>query len=378
MIPTASQPLTPAFSSVGIDQSSGQNASLLPPTLDISTSPTLPAGHHPATPRFLLSLLATAVYLSIPSVASQALSAIVRTIGPYTVVRYLDFAIGHGIGPRGDPRITSTGAEEEPRGAAGLEDVAELIKEDDISYDSVDISADPPPARELGSDIAAASSSPAKGQTAKHTHNHSTQDLDAESDSETEGDKSHEKLNTQPAQPCYYYGAVSDKVGEAAACWLTRWGVDVLRYEEQTITSDTTVRGGKEQDSPWSSSPHRVQWAGERPGSAPPEMASFRSGSNAGGSTPKPVAPVVWRRGGLSARWIRGIISSDALFVRGEKERYEMAKSVVEMRRAARALDDSGEPEDVEEAEFERLFTEGIYYANMVRALSRPSRCRFR
>ena len=69
----------------------------------------------------------------------------------------------------------------------------------------------------------------------------------------------------------------------------------------------------------------------------------------------------------MSARWVRGIMSSDALFVRGEKERYEVVRSVVEMRRVARAKGVPGEPEEVEEAEFEKLFREGIYYANLVR-----------
>ncbi len=68
----------------------------------------------------------------------------------------------------------------------------------------------------------------------------------------------------------------------------------------------------------------------------------------------------------MTARWVRGVLSADALFVRGEKERYEMARSVVEMRRTAREKGVPGESEEVEEAEFERLFGEGIYYANMV------------
>ena len=77
--------------------------------------------------------------------------------------------------------------------------------------------------------------------------------------------------------------------------------------------------------------------------------------------------PAVWRKSGLSARWVRGILSSDALFVKGEKERYEMARSVVEMRRAARDKGDSADSAEAEEAEFTTLFNEGIYYANMVR-----------
>lgn len=83
---------------------------------------TCPADHHPASPRFLLSLLATALFLSIPSVASQALTSILKTVGPYTAVRYLHFAIGKGIGePEG----------EEPETAIGLEGIAEMLKDEE-------------------------------------------------------------------------------------------------------------------------------------------------------------------------------------------------------------------------------------------------------
>ncbi|KAI1786287.1 hypothetical protein LXA43DRAFT_72291 [Ganoderma leucocontextum] len=363
MIPTASHPLTPAFASTRSDESSSsQSASLLPPSLDISSSPTLPAGHHPANPRFLLSLLATAVFLSIPSVASQALSAIVRTVGPRTAVRYLNFAIGHGIGPPGDPGIDERGIDHEFEAAAGLEEVAEVIKEEDLSCESIH-APHGLQNRELGKDTSGCSSS-VRRDASKHSHRCGRPHSDPESDTDSEDcggsrkGKSHENPSALHAEPCYYYGAVSDKVGEAAACWLTRWGIDILRYEEQAIASEP------EKDLVWSPEPH-VQWAGDRPGSAPPEMAGSRVAGRAGGSTNKPVAPFIWRRGGLSARWVRGILSSDALFVRGEKERYEMAKNVAEMRRAARATEGAGWPGSVEELEFERLFTEGIYYANM-------------
>lgn len=371
MIPTPSHPLTPAFASVGSDEPSSQPGSLLPPGLDISSSPTLPAGYHPASPRFLLSLLATAVFLSIPSVASQALSAIVRTVGPHTAVRYLNFAIGHGIGSPGDPGISGDGIDRESEAAVGLEEVADIIREDDLSSESIHVPQDLRSERDPATDIATSHLSGVKGGACKHTHGGVSLRSDLESDTDSEDYAGSRKCeatkmaNVRRAAPCYYYGAVSDKVGEAAVCWLTRWGIDILRYEEQAVTSESETPA---QDSVWSPSLHHVQWAGDRPGSAPPEMTGPKLAGKAGGFAHKPAIPTIWRRGGLSARWLRGILSSDALFVRGEKERYEMAKSAVEMRRAARALDGEGEQEAVEEPEFERLFAEGVYYANMVRA----------
>ena len=83
LVPSRHEPLTPSF----------------PNTLPATP---IPAGSHLATPRFLLSLLATAIYLSIPSLVSQAILMVLQSLGPQTIVRYLNFAIGKGIGPPED------------------------------------------------------------------------------------------------------------------------------------------------------------------------------------------------------------------------------------------------------------------------------------
>ncbi|KAI0327323.1 hypothetical protein GY45DRAFT_1347855 [Cubamyces sp. BRFM 1775] len=358
MIPTPTCPLTPPFASGGPDYTPQQPGGAFPSSLDISSSPDLPPGHHPATPRFLLSLLATATFLSIPSVASQALSAILRTVGPHTVVRYLNFAIGRGIGPPGDIGVESDEYEREDGPAIGLEQVAELIKEEDASFDSsVDVT--PRDTTPVGS------GSPSVKEEPKHSRICGSQDTDSDTDSEYHGDDD-ENPKSESMEPCYYYGAVSDKVGEAAACWLTRWGIDMLRYEEQAMASEAGAVS-KAGPSSWVPAAHYVSLNSERPGSAPPEMRGSRMGASSYSRLGRAevAVPVIWRRGGLSARWVRGILSSDALFVRGEKERYEVVRSVVEMRRAARTKGVPGESEEVEEAEFERLFREGIYYANL-------------
>ncbi|TFK88520.1 hypothetical protein K466DRAFT_488780 [Polyporus arcularius HHB13444] len=375
LIPTPSHPLTPAFASTGYVSSSSQSANLFPSSLDISSAPDQPSGHHPATPRFLLSLLATAVFLSIPSVTSQALAAIVRTVGPHTVTRYLNFAIGRGIGPVYDVGTGNEDIDHESEAAVGLEEVAELVGEEDVSasYDSTGVPAElvQRPKHDRGFSAGRSGTLIREVPNLKHSH---CRDETPDSDSEPETDpdaqqqaedirSSHSKADCQV--PCYYYGAISDKVGEAASCWLSRWGVDMLRYEERSFVSapNQDVKG---KDVIWSPFPHQVQLVHERPGSAPPDMTgSQSSGKSRLASGKTTMAPVIWRSGGLSARWVRGIISSDAFFIRGEKERYEVARRVVEMRKVARTGDDSGESEEAEQVEFERMFAEGIYYANM-------------
>ena len=250
------------------------------------------------TPRFLLSLLATAIYLSIPSVAGQSLKYILTTVGPTTVVRYLNFAIGKGIGPE---------EENAPEAAVGLERLAEIPKPD-------------------ATDVASISSKLAclpmeDDETRKEDPAEAVYDEDCEED---------------PADDRQFiYGGVSDKVGEAAACWLTRWGYDMLTYEEDECSSTTTISGSYLKKLPY-----------------------HTSSTGLVAQAPQPV-PLIWRRGGLDARWARAIMSSDLLFVRGERERYEMARAVLALRRKDGI-------EEEEEKEFVELFENGIHFMHMV------------
>lgn len=282
-MPTPSKPLTHSFPGPG-------------PETD------LPLGHHPATPRFLLSLLATAVYLSIPSTASQALNAILSSVGPHTVVPYLNFAIGKPIEP---PR------ENEPVAAIGLESLAKDIQEDAAFVTSASICSTK---QDRGTD--------------SEQMSQKLEDLDIkkEDPSESSSDCSYDH---QTPEPFFHYGAVSDKIGEATACWLARWGPDILSYEEK-IDRNVSIP---------------VWTLGTRP-------ISFENTSN------DVTCPVIWARGGLNAKWIRALVSSDALFVKGERERYDFAKSVVDLRRRCGI--------DEEEEEWTKMFSTGIYYAHMV------------
>ncbi|KAG6902999.1 hypothetical protein C0995_008572 [Termitomyces sp. Mi166 len=292
LTPTFSQPLTPSFPYE------------LPPHK-------VPSDHHPATPRFLLSLLATAVYLSIPSLASQALSSVLSTIGPHTVLKYLNFAIGRHIGQLDR-------ASGEPEAAVGLEYVARLIEHEQSISDAVSTRTD---------------SSIGDYQTrtedaADSTTSTSSISLEALEEYETEG---------VAKQLSYHYGVISDKIGEACACWLARWGADMLQFEEkQTAQKERSIQ---------STQKHSRSVPSESVATTAAKSEEYR-------------VPLIWSRGGLSAKWAAAIISADTFFIRGERERYDFARRVVELRRQHGIIAS-------EEEEWIKLFDHGLYYSNM-------------
>ncbi|PVG01899.1 hypothetical protein CPB86DRAFT_780769 [Serendipita vermifera] len=268
------------------------------PWLGISTTP---SDQHPATPSFLLSLLSTAVYLSIPSVASEALNLILMTIGPVTVIRYLDYALGKGKGPA-DPG--------DPERAVTLE--------------------------QIGEDIDTASVYTTQSEMTVETHNTS---LD-----EAESLKLKETINPPSSvahdSPLFVYGVSSNRIGEACASFLAKWGVDLLVDEE----------GQGYFQSPSPSIPHSTGDFYR------PSMNRHSSFTTTWRLTSSP--PRIWSEG-LSPEWVRGIISSDEFFVKSELQRYDVAKRVVEMRRRLRGA------QEVEEREWRRLFEDGIYYSHL-------------
>lgn len=299
LIPTTSEPLSPSLKSPVHDE--------------------LPPGHHPATPRFLLSLLATSLYLSIPSVASQAISSILSTVGPYTVLQYLDFALGRPIG-------LLDADKREPEAAMGLEHVARIVDDDlDSMLQSVHIEGDE------------------SMSIAESSYSIDTIKEDPSIPTGTYSNSINSNQNDGNNGPSYHYGAISDKIGEACACWLARWAVDMLAYEEDRSKSDvaTIISRKRARTIPFGTS------------FADTKVSQLLSSQ-------KPFdGPVIWGRGGLSAEWVAAIVSADTLFVKGELERYEFAKSVVELRRKGGVLDD-------EESIWTQMFDQAIYYSNMV------------
>ncbi|KAG7450725.1 uncharacterized protein BT62DRAFT_1001516 [Guyanagaster necrorhizus] len=300
--PTFSRPLTPGF--------------------PYQSKHETPPGHQAATPQFLLSLLATSIYLSIPSLASQALSSICGTLGPYTVIQYLNFSLGK-----------CTRSEGAAEGAVGLESVAELLKDQDSDNDK---SILPSLSRNnRPNSVPTSSFEPTEDGMSLKSHPASTQS----------------RSQTPPEPVTFHYGAVSDKIGEAAAAWLSRWGPDILSYEEKV------VEGVLDKDvPPLPSHPKTIRRRAKTLDSAiRAEVVDAASTS-----VTIPTIPVIWRRGGLSPHWVKALISSDSFFARDEMERYDFAKRAVKLRRKQGGID-SGE-----EAIWKEMFETGIYYANMV------------
>lgn len=288
------------------------------------------------------------------------MSSILKTVGPYTAVRYLNFAIGKGIG---DPEC------EELEAAVGLESVAEVLKDEEEESLAESLGSPIETPRAMSSEEL---SEKLKGlsvefdRIAEMEVQRSDQlDIKKEDPSDMASESSHAPSHTPyHSEPTLFYGGVSDKIGEAAACWLARWGSDMLRLELQDANSSSSTKVAGKEQAP--RTPQRTSTMRKRATTIPSDSLAARGMSAFAPQSVKIVpesiinTPVIWRRGGLDARWVRGVLSSDSLFVQGEKERYDMARAVVDLRRADGIL-----PE--EETEFDQLFAKGIYYANMVR-----------
>ncbi|KAK0245397.1 hypothetical protein EDD85DRAFT_964383 [Armillaria nabsnona] len=299
--PTLSHPLTPGF--------------------PYQSKYETPSGHQAATPQFLLSLLATSIYLSIPSLASQALSSICGTLGPYTVIQYLNFSLGN-----------CTGSEGATEGAVGLENVAELLEDRDSDNGE---SVPPSLSRNDRANSIPSSFDPIQDGISLESHQASIKS----------------RSQTAPEPVTFHYGAVSDKIGEAAGAWLARWGPDILSYEE------SVVEGVLDKDVPPLSSRSK---AIRRRAKTLDSAVRTEVVDAASTSVMRPTIPVIWRRGGLSPHWVKALISSDSFFAKDEMERYDFAKRAVQLRRKQGGIDPD------EEVVWKEMFETGIYYANMV------------
>lgn len=251
-----------------------------------------PPGAHICTPRFLLSLLSTAFHLSVPGLASEVLQLILSSVGPFTVAAYLKYALGQGIGEA---------ASDEPERVITLEKIGEDI--------------DLPLSQNTSSIVVEDSSTSDDDDANSKLGEMSLHDRTPTSSS----------ISPQSNGPVYSYGVVSNRIGEACASFLTRWGADLLAREEIEISQEE-IPGAPISISHHVYHPHSLR---------------------------------IWSRE-LPADWVRGIISSDEFFVRGELERYDVARRVVELRRRLNGI----VPKD--EIQFRRLFAEGIYYSHMV------------
>jgi hypothetical protein len=302
---------------------------------------TIPPGHHPATPRFLLSLLATSTYLNMPAESSHALNLIMQSIGPMTVMRYLDFAIGKGIGDV---------IEEEPVCAVGLELVGKEINNCDA--DSL---------VRTSSSFSVPHGPNGNGEMAMGKFNSvvsgEEDPLDDRASTFTIGTHISDSVTREPH---FFYGTVSNHIGESCACWLSRWGCDMFQYEEALMDAAQTSSG----KGPVSSTERFIPY-GRHVLVLPPVQDNISSSNHNFG---RGNHPVIWAPDGLSVRWVRGVISSDGFFVANELERYRFAMRVRRFRRTMIgdvAARDAKERED-DQREWDELFQTGIYYSHMV------------
>jgi len=266
--------------------------------------PPVPKDHQPASPRFLLSLLSTAFYLSIPTLISEALQLILGSVGPTTVIRYLDYALGKGIGQPD---------EIEPERGVTLEHIGQDIDSSSVHTTRTEATYDSNMGRE----------------------NEDISNLKT-------GEISTPDRPSSDSSPTYLYGVVSSKIGESCATFLARWGVDLFIPEEEEISPQLVSPKPVYSD-------HATPVSLIQP-STPSQALARRSVAS----------PCIWSQG-LSPEWVYGIISSDEFFVKTEQGRYDIAKRVVELRRKVHGI----APE--EEVHWARLFEEGIYYSHFVR-----------
>jgi hypothetical protein len=349
-------------------------------------------------------LLATANYLHIPSVTSQALLLVLSTIGPWTITRYFGFAIGHGIGQ-------SEG--NEPKAAVGLDVIGkpappvaptqpptQATKTDEVSpQDEEDEDDDLVKVSSLGNSASTGKDRAVSG-TSQHTYD--TQSVYTE--------------HPDDGEQTYFYGVVGDKIGEACACWLTRWGGDILALEEAVEARLYPPPSSTKFSAPFPKLTHNRASSYPASGPAPATFSTFfasmslqsashstssltspsrrsttpqlhpflispaMAGRPRSGSTSVPTrAPQVWSHGGMPARWARAVMSADNLFVRGEWERFVFMTRVVELRRrqlAREAAEAAKQGEAAvkrierlrrsEESEWDEMFKAGIYYSHIV------------
>lgn len=259
---------------------------------------------------------------------------VLSTIGPHTVIPYLNFALGKGIG---------NSISHEPEAAVGLETIAQPIANEDEYTDSVNGSSN------YGTVSSHSGSLDDSLELKDEKSADFPNDLDVKKEDPCDlSQHSNSSEKSTSRLPTYCYGGISDRIGEAVGCWLTRWGVDMLHLEEECQHDNS-------QASP--ASPTTRKRA-----STLPMQLGISAKLEAHGTEIEeeaPNVPLIWRRGGLDPNWARIVLSSDTLFVKGEKERYNMARSVVEMRRKVGVIQE-------EESEWTSLFDKGIYYTNMV------------
>lgn len=324
LLPTPAYPLSIVF-----DQPQRPRASLH--SLHVS----MEKGVHLVTPRLLLSLLATTIYLGDNNLMKEVLSMILRTISPVTVARYLAFSTGAGVG---DEEWSS----QDEEAARGLESIGRTIPDletanamsgvpDFCDLDTSGRSEHSKAMDESEKGKVTDTSTPRK--PIRQSSGHSTDTVRGrmlslavdDSDPATLSRSGSSSINM--ADMPHFYGFASNKIGEACACWLARWGPDLLEVESHS-KGDALCK--------------------------------------------------VWSHGGIPASFARAVLSSDSLFVKDEMARYRLARTALELRRKAwdaweeesgdlsvPSMDQDMTALEDDEYELQQVFAKGIRYSHM-------------
>ncbi|CDS00050.1 hypothetical protein [Sporisorium scitamineum] len=321
---------------------------------------------HPATPRFLLSLLATSIYLNIPSVTAQALTLVLCSLTPFTVTQYLRFAIGYGIEGTDLHRSASDQMlhdldewDWELEGPARtLEEIARLDPlsssspraQSNTRFSSRATAASDEFAANFSSKLRVASSSPGsrrESATSAAPPVHAGGRDEKRSAKKTAGFSESEPAGlamhaVDSISPEYQYGLTADKIGEACVCWFSRWGLDIFELEcsmerERIVEIETWIRMCRE-DRDFG----RLALLRDRLHTGDVDLlhtSMLPRGRMPDAEERMPSPRLrVWSYPSMPSSWVRAIISSDGFFVPSELHRYEFAKKVVEFRRKQKAL----------------------------------------
>jgi hypothetical protein len=249
---------------------------------------------------------------------------------------YLRFAYGEGIGPPQDGDLDPL---------VGLEHVAHLVEGGSADGNQLSIGAS---TRTQDKDVEYFSQNLEALSVEDQMHGVG-QSIEKEDPAELSSESG--SFTETGSNLSFSYGSVSDKIGEACVCWLARWGADILVSEQE-------AGGLSKKPVPYTPVATPPRAIGRRS-----TVSGWRASDSDVNYFPPSQPPLIWRRGGLTAAWVRALVSSDLLFVKSERERYDLAKAVVELRRNEGIVEE-------EEVEWAKVFTEGIYYANMVRLLA--------
>lgn len=252
-IPTSSSPLSVAWPPSADTWATGPR-----PPASTTHQDDLRAGtreHMPATPRFLLSLLATSIYLGVPSLTSAATTLILASFTPYTISTYLRFALGKPLVGVEEARSRTEDEKSEPlwdwelEGPCwGLARIGKRIS--NPAEDQQDTKHTASPLRDLSAltesliEDSEGIRSPLTSQ-AGPSRDDSPDVARRTSSSSIMSGQAHPRTGKRSSHsatgPLLDYGQVANRIAESCFCYLNRWGGDIAKVEMEKWAYDETA-----------------------------------------------------------------------------------------------------------------------------------------